>query len=173
MISCVNFTLPNKLVKYRCAPTHTRCNNVNLRVMNWLYILVMCVCLYVWITSSISQNMDQDKRLSHDLWSVAVHMVPILNDWSWSSRRPYIQSSLWMQVPQKLALQEQYRWLQFGFSSYVIFSSKWTGPRLLAVLAPTPSVPNCRLFDFFNLKFDHSSYSKICAKPFFCCGLLY
>jgi len=29
-------------------------------------------------------------------------------------------------------------------------------------------------FDFFVLKFDHSSYSKICAKyNFFCCGLLY
>ena len=38
----------------------------------------------------------------------------------------------------------------------------------------TPSVSNYRSFDFFDLKFDHSSYSKICAKHnFFCCGLLY
>ena len=35
-------------------------------------------------------------------------------------------------------------------------------------------VLNYRLFDFFNLKFDHLSYSKICAKyHFFCRGLLY
>jgi len=35
-------------------------------------------------------------------------------------------------------------------------------------------VLNYRLFDFFNLKFNHSSYSKICAKyHFFCRGLLY
>ena len=27
-------------------------------------------------------------------------------------------------------------------------------------VACTPSVPNYRSFDFFNLKFDHSSYSK-------------
>ena len=38
----------------------------------------------------------------------------------------------------------------------------------------TPSVPNYRSFDFFHLKFDHSSYSKIYAKyHFFCCGLLH
>jgi len=36
------------------------------------------------------------------------------------------------------------------------------------------SVPNYRTFDFFNLKFDYSSYSKIRAKyHFFCCGLVY
>ena len=29
------------------------------------------------------------------------------------------------------------------------------------------SVSNCRSFDFFNPKFDHSSYSKICAKYHF------
>ena len=28
----------------------------------------------------------------------------------------------------------------------------------------TPSVSNYKSFDFFNLKFDHSSYSKICTK---------
>ena len=47
----------------------------------------------------------------------------------------------------------------------------------LVVLFPilnTPSVPNCSSFDFFNPKFDHSSYSKIYTKHrFFCCGLLY
>ena len=38
----------------------------------------------------------------------------------------------------------------------------------------TPSVLNYMSFDFFNLKFDHSFYSKICVKyHFFCCGLLY
>ena len=38
----------------------------------------------------------------------------------------------------------------------------------------TPSVSNCRSFDFFNPKFGHSSYSKIYAKHyFFRCGLLY
>ena len=38
----------------------------------------------------------------------------------------------------------------------------------------TPSVPNYKSFDFFNPKFDHSSYSKIYAKHhFFCCRLLY
>ena len=32
----------------------------------------------------------------------------------------------------------------------------------------TKSVPNYRSFDFFDLKFDHSSYSKIYVKyPFF------
>ena len=36
----------------------------------------------------------------------------------------------------------------------------------------TPSVSNYRSFDFFNPKFDHSSYSKIYAKyHFFCCEL--
>ena len=45
---------------------------------------------------------------------------------------------------------------------------------VLPWLESTPFVPNYRLFDFFNPKFDHSSYSKICAKHhFFCCGLLY
>ena len=45
---------------------------------------------------------------------------------------------------------------------------------LLARLISTPSVPNCRSFDFFDPKFDHPSYSKICAKyDLFCCGLLY
>ena len=35
-------------------------------------------------------------------------------------------------------------------------------------------VPNYRSFDFFDPKFDHSSYSKIYAKyHFFCCSLLY
>ena len=38
----------------------------------------------------------------------------------------------------------------------------------------TRSISNCRSFDFFDQKFDHSSYSKICAKyHFFCGGLLY
>ena len=38
----------------------------------------------------------------------------------------------------------------------------------------TTSVPNYSSFDFFDLKFAHLSYSKICAKyHFFCCGLLY
>ena len=32
------------------------------------------------------------------------------------------------------------------------------------MLVSTPSVSNCKLFDFFELKFDYSSYSKICAK---------
>ena len=42
------------------------------------------------------------------------------------------------------------------------------------LLAITPSVSNYRSFELFDLKFDHSSYSKICAKyHFFCCGLLY
>ena len=31
------------------------------------------------------------------------------------------------------------------------------------LLIHTPSVPNYKSFDFFNLKFDHSSYSKIYA----------
>ena len=31
----------------------------------------------------------------------------------------------------------------------------------------TPSIPNYRSFDFFNPKFDHSSYLKICAKHHF------
>ena len=40
-------------------------------------------------------------------------------------------------------------------------------------LCVTPFVSNCRSFDLFNSKFDHSSYSKICAKyHFFYCGLL-
>ena len=48
-------------------------------------------------------------------------------------------------------------------------SSSW-----VVSLLDTPSVPNYRSFDFFNLKFDHSSYSKICTKyQFFCCRLLY
>ena len=35
------------------------------------------------------------------------------------------------------------------------------------------SVSNCRSFVFFNLKFYHSYYSKICAKyHLFCCVLL-
>jgi len=38
----------------------------------------------------------------------------------------------------------------------------------------TPSVSNYTSFDFFYLKFDNSSYSKICTKyHFFYCGLLY
>ena len=45
---------------------------------------------------------------------------------------------------------------------------------VLPWLESTPFVPNYRLFDFFNPKFDHSSYSKICAKHhFFCWGSLY
>jgi hypothetical protein len=38
----------------------------------------------------------------------------------------------------------------------------------------TKSIPNYSSFDFFNPKFDHSSYLKICVKyHFFCCDLLY
>ena len=41
-------------------------------------------------------------------------------------------------------------------------------------LINTPSVLNYRSFDFFNLKFEHSSYLKIYAKHhFFYCELLY
>jgi len=39
----------------------------------------------------------------------------------------------------------------------------------------TQSIPNCKSFDFFNIKFDHSSYSKFCKKYHFfllCIGLL-
>jgi len=31
----------------------------------------------------------------------------------------------------------------------------------------TQSIPNCKTFDFFDTKFDHSSYSKICVKYHF------
>jgi hypothetical protein len=42
------------------------------------------------------------------------------------------------------------------------------------VLSGTPSIPNYKTFDFFDTKFDHSSYSKICAKyKFFYRGLVY
>ena len=38
----------------------------------------------------------------------------------------------------------------------------------------TRSVSNCSSFDFFYLKFDNSSYLKICAKYYyFYCGLFY
>ena len=38
----------------------------------------------------------------------------------------------------------------------------------------TPSVLNCRSFKFFYSKFDHSFYSKNCAKYYlFCYGLFY
>jgi hypothetical protein len=38
------------------------------------------------------------------------------------------------------------------------------------LLPPTPSIPNYNSFDFFDPKFDHSSYSKIYAKyHIFCC----
>jgi hypothetical protein len=41
-------------------------------------------------------------------------------------------------------------------------------------LTSTPSIPNYKTFDFFDTKFDHSSYSKICAKyQFFYRGLVY
>ena len=41
-------------------------------------------------------------------------------------------------------------------------------------LFTTPSVSNCRSFNFFNLKFYHLFYLKNCAKyHFFCYGLLY
>jgi len=41
-------------------------------------------------------------------------------------------------------------------------------------LSNNPSVRNYSSFDFFNPKFDHSSYSKIYAKyHLFCCELLY
>ena len=31
----------------------------------------------------------------------------------------------------------------------------------------TPSILNCKTFDVFGSKFDHSSYSKICVKYHF------
>jgi len=39
----------------------------------------------------------------------------------------------------------------------------------------TQFIPNCKSFDFFNIKFDHSSYSKFCTKYhsfLLCIGLL-
>ena len=49
-----------------------------------------------------------------------------------------------------------------------------SSPRTFYMYKYTPSVPNYRSFDFFNPKFDNSSYSKIYAKyHFFCCELLY
>jgi len=43
----------------------------------------------------------------------------------------------------------------------------------MKVLKSTQSVPNCKSFDFFNINFDHSSYSKFYTKyHFFCCVLV-
>ena len=42
------------------------------------------------------------------------------------------------------------------------------------LLQCTQSILNCKSFDFFNIKFDHSSYSKFCTKyHLFCCVLVY
>jgi len=35
------------------------------------------------------------------------------------------------------------------------------------ILSYTQSIPNCKSFDFFNIKFDHSSYSKFYTKYHF------
>ena len=44
----------------------------------------------------------------------------------------------------------------------------------LHVLGNTQSILNYKTFDFFDIKFDHSSYSKICVKyHFFRRGLIY
>ena len=46
--------------------------------------------------------------------------------------------------------------------------------QICSLQTATLSVPNYRSFDFIYIKFDRSSYLKICAKyHFFCCGLLY
>ena len=61
-----------------------------------------------------------------------------------------------------------------GITSDYLYQVQQEQPAMSVVRAVTPSVPNCRSFDFFNPKFDHSSYSKICVKHHFsCCGLLY
>jgi hypothetical protein len=46
---------------------------------------------------------------------------------------------------------------------------------LNGLLAYTPSILNCKMFDFFfYTKFNHSSYAKICAKyQLFYRGLVY
>ena len=62
----------------------------------------------------------------------------------------------------------------FKYVGKYIFRKKCMGCiriRLLK-LGSTQSILNCKTFDFFDTKFDHSSYSKIYAKHhFFCHGL--
>jgi len=49
-----------------------------------------------------------------------------------------------------------------------------TEEALFKLLCCASSVSNYMLFDFFDINFDQSFYSKIYAKYyFFCCGLLY
>jgi hypothetical protein len=46
--------------------------------------------------------------------------------------------------------------------------------RCMHGLASTQSIPNYKTFDFFDTKFDHSSYSRIYVKyHFFCRSLVY
>jgi len=43
-----------------------------------------------------------------------------------------------------------------------------------SIIRTYSTVSNYRSLDFFDPKFKHLSYSKICVKSnFFCCGLLY
>jgi hypothetical protein len=45
---------------------------------------------------------------------------------------------------------------------------------LFLFMQATQFISNYKTFDFFDIKFDHSSYSKICAKyQFFYRGLVY
>ena len=37
----------------------------------------------------------------------------------------------------------------------------------VSCISITQSIPNYKTFDFFDIKFDHSSYSKICVKYHF------
>jgi len=52
------------------------------------------------------------------------------------------------------------------FTHHLILSGVWKeiGIGISQPIKSTPSMPNCKSFDFFYLKFDHSSYSKNLCK---------
>ena len=55
----------------------------------------------------------------------------------------------------------------YRYIANIMHLKKFKRPIIWDGGSSTPSVPNYRSFDFFDTKFDHSSYSKICAKHHF------
>ena len=102
----------------------------------------------------------KDRRWWSVIFLISSHVLPCF---FWTCTNCKVSSSA-KSVCKSNMLSEDY--LRLWTSKFMVLVIFFTF-KFIIVLLGTPSVPNCRSFDFFNSKFDYSSYLKICAKHHF------
>ena len=118
------------------------------RLVNWVVLNKLC-----------TQNLNE--------WFVLFFIVFSPRTWTATELYVFLKCSKSNKKTPHIFLWQKSRKSCVNYSNHEKLS-------LEVVLLRTPFVPNYCSFDFFNLKFDHSFYSKICTKYyFFYCGLLY